>query len=255
MQVLLWSPTDVDNSTAVSLDVGFGLRHVVREHRKRLRLTQDKLAERAGTTGETISRIERGVVEPSPDTLRALAPVFGVPVRELLSLLDPDVIHYAGHGPAPIDGGASVDRDTDEGGTPGDRPLIPVTFAEYVQRGVELTGSQTALEARLGLHASRSGRELVAAGDAFDLSSCLQLAELLGESPTDVLRAAGKDRDADLLLRLFGQPPAPAPLPPDDAAALRFFQSLEPAVRKAMLTLLRAQADPRFRHGLSPLEK
>jgi len=70
--------------------VEFGLRHVVREHRKRLRLTQDELAERAGTTGETISRIERGVVEPSPDTLRALAPVFGMPVRELLALLDHD---------------------------------------------------------------------------------------------------------------------------------------------------------------------
>ena len=90
MTVLLLDALSVENSTEVSSGVEFGLRHVVREHRKRLRLTQDELAERAGTTGETISRIERGVVEPSPETLRALAPVFGMPVRELLALLDHD---------------------------------------------------------------------------------------------------------------------------------------------------------------------
>lgn len=69
--------------------VGFGLRHVLREHRKRLKLTQDEAAEKAGITGETVSRIERGIVEPSPETLRALAPVYRVPAQELLALLVP----------------------------------------------------------------------------------------------------------------------------------------------------------------------
>jgi len=130
MYVLLQSPAGVDNSTDMSLDVGFGLRHIVREHRKRLRLTQDKLAELAGTTGETISRIERGVVEPSPETLRGLAPVFGVPVRELLALLDPDLVHFAGHG-TPTAGVERGDRDANEGDPPpGDAPLIEATLAE-----------------------------------------------------------------------------------------------------------------------------
>jgi len=124
MHVLPHCPTDVENSTAMSLDVRFGLRHVVREHRKRLSLTQDELAERAGTTGETISRIERGAVEASPETLRALAPVFGVPPGELLALLDHAVLHFAGHGPQTASEVEKLDLDTYAGYKPVDIPLI-----------------------------------------------------------------------------------------------------------------------------------
>jgi len=123
-----------------------------------------------------------------------------------------------------------------------------VTFAEYVRRGIEVTGSQTALGERLGLHASRISRVLVAEGDSFDLPNCLLLAELIGESPVDVLRAAGKAQEADLLVRLFGQPRGP--FPPDEAEVLELYQSLKPTIRDAVRYLLRVQADPHLRHGL-----
>ena len=93
-----------------------------------------------------------------------------------------------------------------------------MTFAEYVRRGIEVTGSQTALGERLGLHASRVSRVLIAEGDSFDLPNCLLLAEVIGASPVDVLRAAGKAQDAELLVRLFGQPREP--LTPDEAEVL-----------------------------------
>jgi len=126
-----------------------------------------------------------------------------------------------------------------------------VTFAEYVRRGIEVTGSQTALGERLGLHSSRISRVLIAEGDSFDLPNCLLLAELIGESPVDVLRAAGKAQEAELMVRLFGQPRGP--LPPDEAEALRLYRALEPRLRDAMLRLLQLQADPAaLRHGDPP---
>lgn len=104
----------VDYSTRMPSPVRFGLRHVLREHRKRLKLTQDKLADLAGTTGETISRIERGVVEASPETIRAVAPVLGVSAADLLALLD----NAEASGEV-----VALDRDTRTGSK---RDVIPV---------------------------------------------------------------------------------------------------------------------------------
>lgn len=128
--------------------------------------------------------------------------------------------------------------------------VASVTFAEYVRLGIEVTGSQTALGERLDLHSSRISRVLVAEGDSFDLPNCLLLAEVIGASPVDVLQAAGKADDAELLVRLFGQPREP--IPPDEAEVLGLYRALEPAVQDAMRFLLRVQADPHMRHGLPP---
>jgi phage repressor protein C with HTH and peptisase S24 domain len=67
-----------------------GLRHVLRDLRERLKLSQDEAAAKAGVTGETISRIERGKVDPKPETLNALAPVYGVEAADLLTMLASD---------------------------------------------------------------------------------------------------------------------------------------------------------------------
>lgn len=105
----------VENSTymASSRPV-FTVRHVIRDARKARRLTQDDLAERAGVTGETISRIERGVVEPSAETLRALAPVLGMAAADLLAYLDggdlPNVSRQ------PEDASSTVAKPTQQGG-------------------------------------------------------------------------------------------------------------------------------------------
>lgn len=48
----------------------------VRSARRRLGLTQDKLAEKLGVTRNTVSRWERGEVSPSPENLAALDRLF-----------------------------------------------------------------------------------------------------------------------------------------------------------------------------------
>ncbi len=50
---------------------------VIRKTRQRAGLTQAELAERAGTTQSAISRLERGHVRPSLDTLDRLAKACG----------------------------------------------------------------------------------------------------------------------------------------------------------------------------------
>ncbi len=52
--------------------------------RRRAALSQRELAERAGTTQETISRLERGHHDARASTLRRLAEALGVEPRELM---------------------------------------------------------------------------------------------------------------------------------------------------------------------------
>src|SRR5438309_1602219 len=56
---------------------------LIRRHRKRLGLTQDRLAEQTGRSVEMINRIERGQAAPSFDTLEALSRELKVPIRDL----------------------------------------------------------------------------------------------------------------------------------------------------------------------------
>jgi transcriptional regulator with XRE-family HTH domain len=53
--------------------------------RKARQLTQEAIAEAAGVTHGTISRLERGLFAPSHSLLVRLAPALGVSVAELLS--------------------------------------------------------------------------------------------------------------------------------------------------------------------------
>lgn len=50
---------------------------LIREHRRRLGLSQRSLALRAGTTQAAVSRIERGLTAPTWETLRALMVAMG----------------------------------------------------------------------------------------------------------------------------------------------------------------------------------
>ena len=52
--------------------------------RQRANLTQAQLAEAAGLTDETVSRIERGTYEPALSTMMALADTLEVSVDELI---------------------------------------------------------------------------------------------------------------------------------------------------------------------------
>jgi len=56
----------------------------LRQLRRERALSQQELAERAGTTQETISRLERGHTAARGRTLRKLAEALGVEPRELM---------------------------------------------------------------------------------------------------------------------------------------------------------------------------
>jgi transcriptional regulator with XRE-family HTH domain len=56
----------------------------LRQIRRRAALSQQELAERAGTTQETISRLERGHHAARGRTLRGLAAALGVDPSELM---------------------------------------------------------------------------------------------------------------------------------------------------------------------------
>ena len=54
------------------------LGHVLKDARRRHRLTQAALAERAGVTQATVSKIERDIAPPGLDTILKLAAVLGL---------------------------------------------------------------------------------------------------------------------------------------------------------------------------------
>lgn len=55
----------------------------IRSERARLGLTQEKFALRIGTTGKSVSNIERGVTSPSRSTLRKLSDALDRTLDEL----------------------------------------------------------------------------------------------------------------------------------------------------------------------------
>jgi len=61
-------------------DLGARIRH----HRTGLGMTLQDVADRTGRSKPAISRIERGAMNPSIDTLRALADALGVTAGDLL---------------------------------------------------------------------------------------------------------------------------------------------------------------------------
>ena len=63
------------------------VRNEVRRHRRRLDLTQEDLADRAGVTRQTIISIAGGRYNPSVALARRLSETLGVPVEALFQLI------------------------------------------------------------------------------------------------------------------------------------------------------------------------
>lgn len=61
----------------------------IAEHRKRLGLSQDELADRLYVTRQAVSKWERGASAPSLDTLGEMRKLFSVSIEELLGLFEP----------------------------------------------------------------------------------------------------------------------------------------------------------------------
>ncbi|MBI1820163.1 MAG: helix-turn-helix transcriptional regulator [Nitrospirae bacterium] len=69
------------------IDKNLGKR--IKQIRKTVKLTQGKLAEEVNLSVEYISRLERGVAEPSFKTLQILAEALNVTVKDLLDFKGP----------------------------------------------------------------------------------------------------------------------------------------------------------------------
>jgi hypothetical protein len=89
----------------------------------------------------------------------------------------------------------------------------------------------------LGIDASRISR-----GTPFDVRGCLRLAQLTGEDPTLILRAAGKSDIAALIESLYGT--SRPQLSADQRAMLTAYQQLSVEKRPTVLLIARALAAP-----------
>ena len=67
----------------------------IMEHRKRLGLTQDQLAEKLGITAQAISKWENDLSCPDIGTLPKLADIFGISTDELLGVEKRAKVHEA----------------------------------------------------------------------------------------------------------------------------------------------------------------
>lgn len=65
----------------------------IAEHRKRLGLTQDQLAEKLGITAQAVSKWENDLSCPDIATLPKLAEIFGITTDELLGREAPETVH------------------------------------------------------------------------------------------------------------------------------------------------------------------
>ena len=53
-------------------------------HRKKVKLSQVELEEKAGLSESTVGRIERGLTNPTLSTLKVLAKALNIPLKELM---------------------------------------------------------------------------------------------------------------------------------------------------------------------------
>jgi plasmid maintenance system antidote protein VapI len=75
-------------------------------------------------------------------------------------------------------------------------------FVQLLKNEVTRLGSQRAVARGIGLTESRFGRVL-SGEHSLSVESCLRFSQLTGESPSRVLRAAGKASVADLIEELY----------------------------------------------------
>lgn len=64
------------------------LGEAIKQHRIRLQMTQEFVAERLSVSRQAVSKWENGTSDPSTSNLLALAKLFGVPPEELLKNIE-----------------------------------------------------------------------------------------------------------------------------------------------------------------------
>lgn len=111
----------------------------------------------------------------------------------------------------------------------------PEAFKELLTLLVRRFGSRDALGKKIGMSGSRVGRA-IDGQYSFNIENCLKLADATGESPSVVLRAAGKQEVADLIERLYGK--SRPGLGANERELLDEWDALTPRARHAFRELL-----------------
>lgn len=130
------------------------------------------------------------------------------------------------------------------------------SFPELLNGFVRRFGSQTALGKAIDISASRLSR-VIQGQHSLEVVNCLRLAEVTGESPSVVLRAAGKADVADLIERMYGdarEPIAPA-MTPAQRDVITLFESMSDEGRETargiLESLSKAMPRPQPQESLS----
>lgn len=110
-------------------------------------------------------------------------------------------------------------------------------FTELLKTLVIRYGSRDALGKAIGMSGSRVGRA-IEGQYSFNIKNCLKLAEASGESPSVVLRAAGKEDVAGLIERLYGH--SRPMMSVHERELLDQWESLTPTSRESLRIILAA---------------
>jgi hypothetical protein len=95
----------------------------------------------------------------------------------------------------------------------------------------------------MNMDPSHMSRAMGRNGQPFDVTGCLRLAEVTGERPGAILRAAGKADLAERIERLYG-PAAPVILTPQQQVLLQALDGIDdPAARDSLITIARYLAE------------
>lgn len=107
-------------------------------------------------------------------------------------------------------------------------------FKALLNRIVGRYPSRAALAKELHITPSRLSRALNTGDFPLNVANCLRLAKLSGDSPTTILRAAGKTDVAELIELLYGKPEYSA----DERELVDAWRTLSPRARTALRSLV-----------------
>jgi transcriptional regulator with XRE-family HTH domain len=110
-------------------------------------------------------------------------------------------------------------------------------FRALLQRIAGAYPTHRALAKAIGVTPSRLSRAMSGSGGdvPFNIENCLKLASVSGESPSEILRAAGKGNVADLIESVYGREPE---FTSKDREILEAWRALSPRAQGAMAALL-----------------
>lgn len=110
-------------------------------------------------------------------------------------------------------------------------------FKALLNRIAKQFPSRAALAKALEITPSRLSRALNTGDFPLNVVNCLRLAKLSGESPADILRAAGKTDVAELIEGLYGKDRTRL-LSTAERELIDDYEALTPRAREALRTLL-----------------